>query len=696
MAPVERDESRQVPDSARLRAERLREEVERHGRLYYVLDAPEIPDDEYDALFAELVGLEERYPVLRTPDSPTLRVGGRAADGFAKVPLVEPMLSLDNALGAEDLSAFLVRTAPFAGDSGYVCELKIDGLAVSLLYEDGFFVRGTTRGDGRVGEDVTANIRTIRNLPLRLSGEYPPSVEIRGEVLIQRDHFAELNALREERGEPLFANPRNAAAGSLRQLDPAIVAERRLSIFVYSMLNPEALALRTQQELLTRLGEMGLPVQPAWRACSPDEVAGFVEEWRGRRFDLPYATDGVVVKLNSLASWGELGSTSHAPRWAIAFKYPPEERTTRVEDIVVSVGRTGALTPVAILAPVEVSGTVVRRASLHNEDELRRKDVRIGDLVRVRKAGEIIPEILGPVLEQRTGTEREFVMPDRCPACGGAVARLAGEAAVRCLNRASCPAQLKEGILHFASRNGMDIRGLGEKIVDQLVDRGMVHSPADLYDLGEEALARLDRMGGKSAQNLVAELRKSKERPFSNLLSALGIRFTGARGAEILAAAFLDMPSLQSAGEEELSSVDGVGPVTAEAIRSFFGQPENMRLLERLAEAGVKGALPAEGGAAGLEKEGARPFEGMRLVFTGEMRSMTRSEAEELARRLGGTCTSSVSGRTSLVVAGENPGSKIEKARSLGVRILDEQEFLKMAEAGGEGGQEKPREDGGA
>ncbi len=668
-----------VPEEARSRAEYLRGEIQRHGRLYYVLDAPEIPDDEYDALFTELVGLEGLYPPLRTPDSPTRRVGGRAADGFVKVPLTEPMLSLDNALDMGGLSAFLARTAPFAGEEGYVCELKIDGLAVSLLYEDGIFVRGTTRGDGRIGEDVAANLRTIRNLPIRLSGDYPHSLEVRGEVLILRSDFAELNDLREERGEPLFANPRNAAAGSLRQLDPAVVAERRLSIYTYSILRPESLGLGSQSDVLARLVDVGFPVQPAWDSCSADGVADFVEEWRERRFELPYATDGVVVKLNSLASWGELGSTSHAPRWAVAFKYPPEERITRVEEIAVSVGRTGALTPVATLSPVTLSGTVVRRASLHNEDELRRKDVRIGDLVRVRKAGEIIPEILGPVVEERTGAEREFIMPDRCPACGGPVARLGGEVALRCQNRSSCPAQLKEGILHFASRNGMDIRGLGERIVDQLVERGIVLSLADLYDLKHEVLVSLDRMGEKSAQNLIDGIERSKERPFSSLLSALGIRFTGVRGAEILASAFRDMPTLSAASREELATVDGVGHVMAAAIRSFFDQPENRKLLDRLLESGVKGASAAPEGTQ-ADEQGPKPLEGMRLVFTGEMRSMTRQEAEELARRLGATCTSSVSGRTTYVVAGENAGGKLDRARSLGVAVLNEQEFLRMTE----------------
>jgi len=668
-----------VPEEARSRAAVLREEILRHEHLYYVLDAPEIPDDRYDALFAELRRLEEEYPTLRSPDSPTQRVGGKAAEGFAKVSLSAPMLSLDNALDIEELSAFLARTAPFAAERGYLCELKIDGLAVSLVYEDGVFVQGTTRGDGRTGEDVSANIRTIRNLPLRLSGAFPPKMEVRGEVLLQRQHFAELNMEREERGEPLFANPRNAAAGSLRQLDPAVVAERRLSIFLYTVVDPVPFGVKTQEEAILRLAECGLPVQPAWKRCaSPEDVLAFVEEWRDGRFSLPYATDGVVVKLNSIAAWYELGATSHAPRWAIAFKYPPEERTTRLEDIIVSVGRTGALTPVAVLSPVSISGSIVRRASLHNEDELRRKDVRIGDMVRVRKAGEIIPEILGPVLDARTGGEREFVMPECCPACGTPAVRLEGEVALRCPNRSSCPAQLKEGLRHFASRNGMDIRGLGDKIVDQLVEKGLLRSLADLYALDEETLASLDRMGEKSARNLINALEQSKERPFPRLLSALGIRFTGSRSAEILAEAFRDLPTLRNASEETLAAVDGVGPVMASAIRSFFEQPENQRLLERLTAAGVRATFPVSESEGENEPFGSRPFEGMRLVFTGEMESMTRIEAEETAKRFGAVCSSSVSKKTSFVVAGRDAGSKLSKALSLGVKIVNEEEFLEM------------------
>lgn len=679
MAAPDKDKARKTPPEAVERAAFLRRELTRHGRLYYVEDAPEIPDDEYDQLFRELADLEAAWPVLAIPDSPTARVGGRAAEGFVRVELSEPMLSLDNVFDGADLDAFLTRTAPWGG-RGYVCELKIDGIAVSLTYEDGVFVRGTTRGDGRVGEDITANLRTVRTLPLKLEAGPKGRVEVRGEVFLDRNYFAALNEEREEAGEPLFANPRNAAAGSLRQLDPSVTARRKLSLYVYSLVSPEAFGLKSQAEVLEALAEAGLPVQKAWELCDSGEaVKNFVSLWNGERFSLPYATDGVVIKLNSIEAWGELGATSHAPRWAAAFKYPPEEKITRLEDIIISVGRTGALTPVAVLEAVTLSGTVVRRAGLHNEGEVRRKGLLIGDMVRVRKAGEIIPEVLGPVVEMRTGDEKEFVMPSVCPSCGSPAARLEGEAALRCLNRASCPAQLKEGLLHFASRGGMDIRGLGEKLVEQLLDEGLVKKVSDLYRLTAEGVAGLERMGKKSAENLLAALEGSKKQPFSRLLSALGIRFVGSRGAELLAGAFRDVQTLAAAPEEALAGVDGVGPVIAASVRSFFDRSENVELLEELGKLGLEGALPA-----GEEEpsEGAKFLEGMRIVFTGELESMTRAEAEEMAKAAGATCPSSVSGKTSLVVAGRDAGSKLAKAVSLGVRVVGEEEFMEMFRQG--------------
>lgn len=673
---------RDVPEAARRRAEFLRRELARHGRLYYVLDTPEIADDEYDALFAELRGLEERYPELDSPDSPTKRVGGRPGERFEKIALSVPMLSLDNALDMEGLNAFLQRTLN-QGSEGYVCELKIDGLAVSLLYEDGVFIRGTTRGDGRIGEDVTANLRTIRTLPLRLSGDAAGRIEVRGEVLLERRQFAELNEEREELGEPLFANPRNAAAGSLRQLDPSVTAKRKLSIYLYSVVDPRSLRLSSQKDILLWLGSSGLPVQSAWEFC-PDgsAVKAFVEQWREKRFSLPYATDGVVVKINDTEQWSGLGNTSHAPRWAVAFKYPPEEKITRLTDIIVSVGRTGAMTPVAVFEPVVISGSTVRRASLHNEDELRRKGVRIGDMVRVRKAGEIIPEVLGPVPGKRTGRELEFIMPDRCPVCGTPAVRLEGEVALRCPNRASCPAQLREGLRHFASRGGMDIRGMGDKIIAQLIGKELVRSLSDVYRLKRPDLETLERMGPKSAQNLLEAVEQSKDRPFAALLAALGIRFVGARGAEILAEAFRDVPGLLGASEESLSAVEGIGPVMAASIRSFLDSDENRKLLEELSVLGIRGALPASPEEESVPDESSTLLAGMRIVFTGELDSMTRTEAEALAKAHGAVCSSSVSGKTSFVVAGKEAGSKLSKANALGVRVVNEEEFLEMIRSG--------------
>ena len=532
-----------------------------------------------------------------------------------------------------------------------------------------------------MGEDITPNLRTIKSLPLRLGAGLPGRVEVRGEVFLDRNYFAALNEEREEAGEPLFANPRNAAAGSLRQLDPSVTAKRRLSIYVYSVVSPLTLGLRSQRAVLERLAEAGLPVQKAWEFCGDgDGVKAFVSLWNEKRFSLPYATDGVVIKIDSIDVWEELGATSHAPRWAVAYKYPPEEKITKLEDILISVGRTGALTPVAVLDAVTLSGTVVRRAGLHNEDEVRRKGLLIGDMVRVRKAGEIIPEVLGPVVEMRTGEEREFIMPSVCPSCGSPAVRLEGEVALRCLNRASCPAQLREGLRHFASRGGMDIRGLGDRLVEQLLEKSLVKKVSDLYRLEADRVAELERMGRKSSENLLAAIEGSKKQPFSRLLAALGIRFLGARGAEILAEAFMDVQSLAAASEEALAAVEGVGPVIAASVHSFFGQEENARLLDELAELGVEGARAArEEESAGVS---SRFLEGMRIVFTGELESMTRAEAEAMAKAAGATCPSSVSGKTSLVVAGRDAGSKLARATALGVRVAGEEEFIEMIRQG--------------
>ncbi|MDR1740656.1 MAG: NAD-dependent DNA ligase LigA [Synergistaceae bacterium] len=651
----------------------------RYAREYYEADSPSVSDAEYDALIRELRELEAARPDLARADSPTKRVGGRAAAGFRKVTHDRVMLSLDNLFDEGAVRGFIDRMPR----PELVCEMKIDGLAVSLVYEDGEFVSGATRGDGKIGEDVTANLLTIPSLPRVLREKIPGRAEFRGEVLMTRERFAILNREREDVGEPLFANPRNAAAGSLRQLDPKVTASRGLSIFLYYIVDWKKIGVATQSEALARLDSLGLPVQSAslidsrlGLRCGADEVWAFIEEWSERRHSLDYATDGVVLKLDDITLWGSVGETSHAPKWAVAFKYPPEEVFTKVLDIEISVGRTGALTPIARLEPAHLGGTVVQRASLHNEDEVRRKDVRVGDRVKIRKAGEIIPEVVEVDFGARSNgaaTAPPFVMPDVCPVCGAAAVRLPGEAAVRCSNRASCGAQLKEGLRYFASRAGMDIRGLGDKLAGQLIESGLVKSLDGIYSLTEEDLTGLDRMGEKSARNLLASIEKSKSRPLSALLAALGIRFVGDRVASTLAQSFGSMDALSKATEDEIAAADGVGAVIASSVEAFFRSGANQALIRRLAEAGVKMT-------EGDHKARSGPLAGQTVVFTGELSSMSRAEAEGLVRSLGGKATGSVSAKTSLVVAGEKPGSKLAKATELGVRVVGEDEFLAMTE----------------
>ncbi|MDR2180600.1 MAG: NAD-dependent DNA ligase LigA [Synergistaceae bacterium] len=682
-----------IPDDTESRMAELYEQLLHHGRLYYEEDAPVILDGEYDALLRELRELEQAHPQWARPDSPTKRVGGVVQEKFTKVEHERPMLSLDNVFDTGELRAFFDRLeTAVGGDKGalrekgaLVCEMKIDGLAVSLIYEDGVFVRGATRGDGRVGEDVTENLRTVKTLPLRLSKPVPGRLEVRGEVLITREQFAELNRVREENGEPLFANPRNAAAGSLRQLDSKITAARGLAIFLYYIVDAPGRDIFRQSDTLRWLADHGLPTQEAWASCgSMEEVGAFIEKWREGRFGLNYVTDGVVVKLDDIALWDRLGATSHAPRWAVAFKYPPEVVFTRVAGIEISVGRTGVLTPVANLDPVQVGGTTVQRAGLHNEDEVRRKDIRVGDRVRLHKAGEIIPEIVDVDKDARTGGEVSFEMPEKCPACGSAVVRLPGEVAVRCPNRSSCPAQLKEGIRYFASRGGMDIRGLGDKLAGQMVEKKIVQSLPDIYTLTQEDLMNLERMGEKSAQNLLEAVERSKSRPLSALIAALGIRFVGDKIAEILADHFGSMEALKNVSEEELALVDGIGPVIASSVEAFFRDPANEDLLTRFQQSGLAALSLRDGAAKERPREKSREskpegvFAGMTVVFTGELLSVTRDEAEKRVKDLGGKATSSVSSKTSLVVAGPKAGSKLEKAKILGVRIIDETEFLAM------------------
>lgn len=663
-----------VPAEVRARVEALRAEIRRHDYLYHVLDRPEITDAEYDRMFRELVDLEARYPELVTPDSPTQRAGAPPAAEFRPVPHALPMLSLQNCFRDEELAEWHDRVRRLLGEERveYVCEPKLDGLSVELVYEDGVFVVGSTRGDGRVGEDVTANLRTIRQLPLRLfpvNGSVPRLLEVRGEVYMEKAAFLRLNEERARRGEPEFANPRNAAAGSLRQLDPTITARRPLKLFCYHVGRVEGIEIRSQAQLLTTFPSLGLPVNPRWKLGRDlPEVRAYYRELLAERDEVPYATDGMVVKVNDFSQRERLGEIARAPRWAIAYKFPAEEALTRVREIVVQVGRTGALTPVAHLDPVEVSGVTVSRATLHNEDEVRRKDVRVGDWVIVRRAGEVIPEIVRALPERRTGEEREFQMPKLCPACGGPVVRPAGEATHRCENL-SCPARIKEAILHYASRRAADIQGLGEKLVDRLVETGLVARISDLYRLRREDLLAVERMGEKSAQNLLDAIERSKGMSLARLIFALGIRHVGERVAELLAERFPSLEALSHATVEELTALRGVGPQIAQSIVSFFRNEENQRLIAELAAVGVD---PRAG------EPQAGPLSGKVFVFTGTLGGLTRDEAQRLVVSRGGRVASTVSRQVDYVVAGENPGSKLDRARELGIPVLTEAEFRRL------------------
>lgn len=672
---------REIPKEVVEEIERLRKEIAYHDYRYYILNEPVISDAEYDELMRRLKELESKYPELITPDSPTQRVGGAPAPEFKKVRHEEPMLSLDNAFSKEELLAFDQRIKKWSGESEieYVVEHKIDGVSVSLVYEDGVFVVGATRGDGVTGEDVTANLRTIKTLPLRLIKDLPGRLEVRGEVFMTKEEFERINAEREEAGLPLFANPRNAAAGSLRQLDPRVTASRALDIYVYYLINPEKWGIYKHWDALNFIRELGFKVNPYSRLCKNiEEVWNYCEEWEKKKSSLSYAVDGVVLKVNRMDLWRKLGATSKSPRWAIAFKFPPEEATTKILDIVVNVGRTGILTPVAIFEPVHLGGTIVKRASLHNEDEIRRKDVKIGDWVIVRKAGEIIPEVVKVIVERRTGNEIDFRMPDKCPVCGASVVRPEGEVAYRCIG-INCPAQLKERIRHFASRDAMDIRGLGPAIIEQLVDKKLVKDIADLYYLTYDHVLSLERMGPKSASNLIKAINASRNRPLANLLFGLGIRYVGKVVAKLLADKFLTIDRLAKASYFELMEIEGIGEKVASSVVEFFREPQSLELIEKLRRAGVN---------LGREKEAPKEvkenfFKGKTVVFTGELKSFTRTQASQLLESLGAQVLDSVSKKVNLVIVGENPGSKYEKALSLGIPILNEREFLeRLKEAG--------------
>jgi len=668
-----------VPRKVRNRVEELRRQLHYHNYRYYVLDSPEITDAEYDKLFRELQKIEEKHPALITPDSPTQRVGAPPLDEFETVRHRVPMLSLGNAFDQDELRAFDERIKRHLGMPAeepidYLADLKVDGLAVSLSYQDGIFVRGATRGDGTTGEDTTINLRTVRAMPLRMLTDSPPSLlEVRGEVYLDRREFARINKEREEAGEPLFANPRNAAAGSVRQLDSSITARRRLDIIIYGVGAAEGASFERHSELLDYLEGAGFRASPQRRVCHGlAEAAAYYEEWQQRHGDLSYGADGVVLKVNSLALQRELGQVSRSPRWAIAYKFPPEKQTTLVKDIMVSVGRTGALTPVAVMEPVVVSGSTVQMATLHNEDEVARKDVRIGDTVVIRKAGDVIPEVVSVVPGKRTGKEKKFRMPRKCPVCGADAVRPEGEAVRRCTGIA-CPAQVHGRIQHFFSRGGVDADGLGPKIILQLLERGLVKDPADLYFLDKEQLLTLERMGEKLAQNILDAIKSTKRPMLARLIYGLGIRHVGDHVAEVLAERFGSLDRLVNATEEDLAETPEIGPVIAESVAVFLRQKQTRDLLEKLKKAGVSPQIAEAAPVA----EG--PFAGKTVVFTGAL-TMPRSEAERILKSQGGRAGSSVSRNTDYVVAGESPGSKYEKARRLGISILTEEEFRRMIE----------------
>jgi len=650
--------------------ENHREELRRHEHLYYVLDKPEISDAEYDALMRQLRHLEDQFPELVTPDSPTQRVGGKPREGFVKVRHTSPMMSLDNALNEGELRDFDRRVRELLGGAPYqyVAELKLDGLSLAARYMYGQFVQAVTRGDGTVGEDVTENARTIRSLPLRVNAG-SEAFEARGEAIMNRRAFDRLNASRDDRGLARFANPRNAAAGSLRVLEPQITAARRLDFFAYLLLAEGRLAHDSHWSSLEDLVRMGFKVNPNRKLCANvEEALAFCAEWEARRDDLAYDIDGIVLKVDSIEQQRALGSTAKAPRWAIAFKYAARQAVTAVEDIEVQVGRTGALTPVARLRKVEVGGVSVENATLHNEDEIERLGLQIGDDVVVERSGDVIPKVVR--VHALGSYRRKFQMPSQCPVCGGAVVREAGEAARRCINT-DCPKRLKESILHFASRGVMNIDGLGDALVDQLVEKGLVAGVADLYDLTAEKLLSLDRMGPKSAANILRNIENSKASPLPRVLAALGIRFVGERTAAILAGEFGAMETISAAGVEELQAASEVGPKVAESVFRFFREPRNQELVDRLRAAGLRFDYHP------VRPEEA-PLEGLTFVLTGTLPTLSREQAKQLIEEAGGKVTVSVSKKTDFVVAGEDAGSKLAKARALGVRVVDESHLLEI------------------
>ncbi|MER2257227.1 MAG: NAD-dependent DNA ligase LigA [Priestia megaterium] len=660
-------------ETAKSRVQELRDLLNQYGYEYYVLDQPSVPDAEYDKLMNELIEIEESFPELKTADSPTQRIGGQVLDAFEKVQHQTSMLSLGNAFNEEDLRDFDRRVRQAVGDGfSYVCELKIDGLAVSLRYEDGYLVLGATRGDGTTGENITENLKTIRSIPLRI--KEPLSMEVRGEAFMPRKSFEALNEAKMERDEVPFANPRNAAAGSLRQLDPKIAAKRNLDIFVYAMTDTGELEIDSHSESLNLLDDLGFKTNKERQTCETiDDVIAYIESWQTKRPELSYDIDGIVVKVDSFDQQAELGTTAKSPRWAIAYKFPAEEVVTKLVNIELTVGRTGVITPTAILEPVQVAGTTVQRASLHNEDLIREKDIRIGDYVVVKKAGDIIPEVVNVIEEKRTGEEQEFTMPTHCPECESELVRLEEEVALRCINP-SCPAQIREGLIHFVSRNAMNIDGLGEKVISQLFREQLIKDVADIYTLTKQQLIELERMGEKSADNLIAAIEASKENSLERLLFGLGIRHVGAKAAKTLAQHFETIDKLTKATYDELVAINEIGAKMADAIVAYFTQEEVQELIHELKEYGVN--LTYKGPKLVSVENVDSVFAGKTVVLTGKLEQLSRNEAKAQIEALGGKVTGSVSKKTDLVVAGEEAGSKLTKANELEIEVWDEARLL--------------------
>jgi len=660
----------------------LRDEINKYNYYYYIKDSPIISDHQYDMLLKNLTLLEKKFPELVTADSPTQRIGAPIEGGFSTVEHGEKMLSLQDVFDYGELGDFLNRVykdlGTGDGEVEFICELKIDGSAVSLIYEDGRFVRGATRGDGLMGEDITSNLRTIRAIPLRLfkrAGiKIPAGLEVRGEVYLAKDEFKSINTSREEEGLATFANPRNAAAGSLRQIDPKKTAERKLNIFIYGAVIPGELDISTHYQMLKYLSDVGFKTNPnIGKAGNFDQVKKYIESWETRRKGLPYETDGIVIKVNDFSYQQKLGQTSRNPRWAIAYKFPPEQEVTKIVDIKVSVGRTGALTPVAVLKPVTVAGSTISHATLHNEDEIKRKDVKVGDWVVVHKAGDVIPEIVKVIKERRDSSQTEFKMPDKCPVCGSDVVKPEGEVALRCTSMA-CPAQQYERIVHFASKGAMDIEGLGPAVVEKLLEKKLIKDPADIYYLEYKDIFSLENFKEKSTKNLLGAIEKSRKKPLARVLFAMGIRYVGSHTADVLSEVFPDLDSLMSADYGDIEKIREIGPKIARSIVAFFRQEQNRKIIDKLKKAGVNFSSEKR------RVEERKAFAGKTFVLTGKLDDFSRNEARCIIEGFGGRVTSSVSRETDMVLAGEDPGSKLDDAKKFGIKIVSEEEFKKMIE----------------